>query len=74
VAGLFFLRFWWRTRDSLFACFAAAFGIFAGQRLGLALTAERNEDDTLFYAVRLLAFLLILAGIWQKNRQARPKA
>ncbi|MGV3618907.1 MAG: hypothetical protein ACO1SV_26575 [Fimbriimonas sp.] len=48
--------------------------MLAGHRLGLALTAERNEDDTAFYAARLLAFLLILLGIWRKNRAAKPKS
>jgi hypothetical protein len=29
IAGLFFLRFWWRTQDKLFAVFAVAFWLFA---------------------------------------------
>ena len=29
VAGVFFLRFWRRTRDSLFAAFGLAFWLFA---------------------------------------------
>lgn len=32
VAGLFFLRFWRRSRDRFFAFFAAAFWLMALQR------------------------------------------
>jgi hypothetical protein len=71
IGGLFFLRFWTRTRDILFLYFAIAFWILAGQRLALALTAERLEDDTIFYVVRLAAFILILIGIWMKNRSGK---
>lgn len=68
VAGLFFLKFWSRSRDGLFLFFAVAFGILAGQRLGLALTNETFEHKLWFYVARLLAFLLILGGILYKNR------
>jgi hypothetical protein len=68
LAGLFFLRFWRRSRDTLFAYFAAAFWILGAQRLGLAWTGEEYEYTTIFYIIRLTGFLLILMGIWQKNR------
>lgn len=68
VAGLFFLRFWKRTRDRLFLLFALAFWVLAGQRLALALTTQPIEEDTVYYVVRLLAFLLILVAIIDKNR------
>lgn len=71
VAGLFFLRFWKRSRDRLFILFALAFWILAGQRLALALTAKNIEDDTIFYVVRLLAFVLILVAIIDKNRSSK---
>jgi hypothetical protein len=68
TAGLFFLRFWKRSHDRLFVFFAVAFWILAAQRIGLMMTAERLEDDTVFYIVRLLAFVLFLVAIWDKNR------
>jgi hypothetical protein len=71
VAGLFFLRFWKRSSDSLFIYFAIAFWILAGQRLALAFTQERNEDDLVFYVVRLAAFILILVAIWNKNQSSK---
>lgn len=69
VAGLFFLRFWVSSRDRLFAMFAAAFWILAIQRLMLALSRAPFEEQALFYALRLLAFLIIIAAIVDKNRR-----
>ena len=67
VAGLFFLRFWRRTRDRLFALFSAAFWLLALNWLALAFTT-RDEVRTALYVVRLVAFLVILAAIIDKNR------
>jgi hypothetical protein len=68
VAGLFFARFWSRTHDRLFAMFAAAFWLLALQRVAIIATAGWLEDTTWLYTLRLLAFLLILAAIADKNR------
>lgn len=68
VAGLFFLRYWRQSRDRLFAIFTAAFWLLAVQRLALALTTQYFEDVTWLYGVRLLAFVLILLAIIDKNR------
>lgn len=73
VVGLFFLRFWKVTRDRLFLFFSLAFWVLAGQRLALGLVRETVEDDTLFYVVRLLGFLLILIAIIDKNRSGKTK-
>lgn len=70
VAGLFFLRFWKDTRDRLFGSFGAAFVLLALQRLLLTITVEERESTAalLLYIIRLLAFLLILWAIIDKNR------
>jgi peptidoglycan/LPS O-acetylase OafA/YrhL len=68
VVGLFFLRFWKQSHDRLFAFFACAFWLLAAQRLALALTTQTNEGAVWLYVIRLLAFLLILFGILDKNR------
>jgi peptidoglycan/LPS O-acetylase OafA/YrhL len=68
VAALFFLRFWRGSRDRLFAIFAAAFVLLALQRLLLALELSLMEDAVWSYVIRLLAFLLILFAIVDKNR------
>jgi len=72
VAGLFFLRFWRETRDRLFGIFAGAFWLLAVQRLLLALTQNPDDDQLWLYGIRLLAFVLILVAIIDKNRSARP--
>ena len=69
VAGLFFLRFWAASRDRLFAMFAAAFWILGLQRLLLALTRTIVEDQVLLYSLRLLAFVIIIVAIVDKNRR-----
>jgi hypothetical protein len=73
VAGLFFLRFWADTRDRLFVLFALSFGILGLQRIVLSLTTQSSEDAVYLYAVRLLAFVIILLAIIDKNRSRRKK-
>ena len=69
VAGLFFLRFWKRTRDGLFIAFALAFWLLGlGQAL-LSFTDIPVEERSWLYLLRLAAFLLILISIWWKNRR-----
>lgn len=68
VVALFFLRFWTRTRDRLFAMFSAAFALLALQRTAFALLDQPTEDLTFLYVVRLLAFLIIIVAIIDKNR------
>lgn len=69
VAGLFFMRFWRDTRDRLFAIFAWAFWLLAVQRTVLVFMRFDSEADTTWtYALRLLAFLLFLYAIVDKNR------
>lgn len=72
IAGLFFLRFWRRTRDGLFLAFAAAFALLALNQGILALGGLLREEQTWVYLLRLAAFLLIILGIARKNigRQA----
>jgi len=71
VAGLFFLRYWRSTHDRFFLFFACSFWIEAGNRVHMGLTSSWGEDRPAHYLVRLLAFALILAAIWDKNRPRR---
>ena len=73
VVGLFFLRFWRKTRDRLFAIFALAFSLLGTNWLFLAFTGQ-DEVNTWYYTVRLLAFVLILFAIIDKNRAGRRGA
>ncbi len=68
VAGLLFLRSWRETGERLFAFFAAAFWVFALNWLLLVTTASSAETRHHVYIVRLVAFLIIIYAIWDKNR------
>ena len=68
AVALFFYRFWRESGDRLFGIFALAFGVFAVNRLILSILDEANENRTYVYLVRLAAFVLILVGIVDKNR------
>lgn len=67
TAAIFFLRFWKRTRDSLFLAFAIAFLIEGVNRIAVLEVDRPNEGSPWTYVVRLIAFLIILAGILNKN-------
>lgn len=69
AAGAFFIKFWKRTRDTLFLAFGAAFIIEGLNRIGFLLVERPNEGSPVIYIVRLLAFVLIIAAIVRKNRE-----
>jgi hypothetical protein len=69
VACVFFLKFWSRTRDELFAAFAAAFALFSLEQALIAWSGLPREEQTWFYLLRLLAFVLIIGAILRKNRR-----
>ena len=71
VAGLFFLRFWKRTRDNLFVAFALAFWLLGLTQTLLALADIPVEERSWLYLLRLAAFSLILVSIFLKNRDTR---
>jgi hypothetical protein len=68
VVGLLFLRFWRDTRDRLFALFGAAFWILSVSYTLLALFSPTEEARPYLYLLRLVAFMLIIAAIADKNR------
>ena len=70
VSALFFGRFYRETRDRLFLWFVAGFVLLALQRLGLAVAESLPIPPLWHYVIRLVAFLLILAAIVDKNRSA----
>ena len=69
--GLFFLKFYRRTKDRLLAIFAIAFWVLGLNWIGLAAIEETNEVRPWLYAIRFLAFLAIAIGILDKNRSPR---
>lgn len=71
VAGLFFFRFWRRTRDPFFLWFALSFWLESCNRIALGVLVDVSEEHPLFYGLRVVAYGLILLAIWQKNRPRR---
>ena len=67
TAGLFFLKFWRKTRDWFFLAFGASFIIEGLNRSAVLLVQKPNEGSPWTYLVRLLSLLLILAAILTKN-------
>lgn len=66
VVALFFLRFRRESGDRLFTIFAGAFLLLAVQRFALFYFGA--EAGLWLYSLRLIAFLLILFAIVDKNR------
>ena len=71
--GLFFLRFWKKTRDRFFLFFAVAFGLEGLNRALLGLFQSSDENEPVYYLVRLLSFVLILIAIVDKNRFSKSQ-
>ena len=69
VVGLLFYRFWRNTGDRLLALFAFAFWLLAVSWLLLAILDPSDDARPYVYAIRLLAFLLIIAAVVDKNRR-----
>ena len=69
VAAVFFLRFWRHSRDGLFLSFSAAFALLSVSYVLLGTVAFATEWRVYIFVVRLLAFCLILYGIFDKNRR-----
>lgn len=74
VIALFFLRFWRTTGDRFFLYFALSFLIEGLHRIYAAIDLPAAEDSPLHFLVRLLAYVLILWAILDKNwpRKKRP--
>lgn len=69
VAGLFFLRFWRESRERLMLVLAGAFALLGSSWLFLAISGSNDESNAHIYALRAIAFGLIVLGIIDKNRR-----
>lgn len=69
IAALLFWQFWKRSRERLFALFAAAFVAMALNWIGVAIIDPSREGGHLIYLVRLAAFVLIIVAIFDRNRR-----
>ena len=75
IASLFFLRFWRRTGDILFACFCIAFLLLAANQALPALLDLAGDDQAGIYLLRLAAFAMIIIAVFVKNlpRSGSPR-
>jgi hypothetical protein len=66
--AVIFLRHWRRSSDRLLLMFAGAFLVLAIQYAIIGVTPIGGEWRPYVYAIRLVAFALILFAIIDKNR------
>ncbi len=67
MIGVYFLRFWQRTRDRFFGLWAGAFFVLGVNRVMITALADNRETEPVLYLIRLGAFLIILYAIVDKN-------
>jgi hypothetical protein len=67
VCAAFFLRFWSRTKDTLFLVFALAFFLLALSQALTTLLGLPREERSWLYLLRLAAFVTIIVAIAAKN-------
>lgn len=69
VCAVFFLRFWARTKDSLFVVFSLAFLLLALNQALTTMLGLPLEERSWLYLLRLAAFsMLIVAIVWKNFR------
>lgn len=71
VASMFFLRFWRKTSDRFFLAFAVAFFLLALNQASAHWLGAADERVGYTYILRVLAFVLILLAIVDKNLSSR---
>lgn len=69
VCAMFFFRFWKKSNERIFFIFGLAFLTLGFERLVLASYDSARENQPFVYLIRLSAFVMILWGIWDKNRK-----
>ncbi|HKQ23948.1 MAG TPA: DUF5985 family protein [Burkholderiales bacterium] len=67
VGCAFLLRFWRKTSDRFFLAFAGAFFLLALNQVLAQWLGAADERVAYAYLLRVLAFILILAAIVDKN-------
>lgn len=69
VIGFFFTQFYKKLEDRFFLLFAVSFYILALERVVLLFYQAKNETQPAIYLIRLLAFIIIIVAIVDKNRK-----
>lgn len=72
VASVFFMKFWKKTEDPLFAAFAAAFALLAVNQSIASVTTLGRDELSWVWLLRLSAYCIIIAAIaWKNLRRSR---
>lgn len=69
LVSLFFFRFWKNTGDRFFLLFALSFALEALSRF-IVEFAHLHDQKPHIYLIRLIAYILILWAIYDKNRSS----
>lgn len=78
ASGVFFFKFWTASRDRFYMLFAASCGLLALERIVLmslssaqnGVRSELTEAVSWVYLIRLLAFIIILIAVIDKNKRS----
>ncbi len=70
IVSLFFVRFWKTTRDRFFLFFALSFALEGINRIIMEFT-QTQDQKPFVYILRLIAYLLIIWAIFDKNKRGR---
>lgn len=78
ASGLIFLKFYRSTGDKFFRYFAYACWMLAAERIALffvsipfpSIPTIDSESESWIYIIRLVAFMIILFAIYDKNRKS----
>ena len=73
TASVFFIRFWYTTRDSLFIAFAVVFAVEGLSRLYVFFSVLPTDRAPLVYSVRMVAYVFLIASIIKKNRNTSSR-
>jgi hypothetical protein len=71
IVGFIFLRYWYIQRDRFFLWFMAAFWSLGAGWGAHLIYATPSETGPHVYGFRLIAFVLIIVAIVDKNRSQR---
>lgn len=71
-AGLFFFKFWTRTREHFFLLFGAACTILGVERIIWLLVGQISDTTKWLFLFRLSAFCMIILAVIRAN-QSRTK-
>ena len=71
IASVFFARFWKNTGDRFFLAFGAAFLLLAVNQALAQWLGDADERVSYTYLLRVLAYVIILAAIVDKNLSRR---